>query len=118
MTVADQAGDYQISNVPSEIHRDPVWVSRRPNGQRSTWSPQHTSPLCRPVAGSPTGAVQEPQTSRSRCADGRTTRRDRQSVVEIQVLRLPASGLFATMLGSADCRGGPGGLFGLSLPPE
>src|ERR1035437_6111086 len=44
--------------------------------------------------------------------------RPRQSVVEMQVLRLPASGLFATMLGSADCRGGPGGLFGLSLPPE
>ena len=45
MTVADQAGDYQISNVPSEIHRDPVGVSRRPNGQRSTWSPHLTSPL-------------------------------------------------------------------------
>lgn len=35
MTVADQAGDYQISNVPSEIHRDPVWVSRRPNDDRT-----------------------------------------------------------------------------------
>src|ERR1035437_9349844 len=44
--------------------------------------------------------------------------RPRRSVVEMQVLRLPASGLFATMLGSADCRGGPGGLFGLSLPTE
>jgi len=28
---------------------------RRPSGQRSTWSPQHTSPLCRPVAGSACG---------------------------------------------------------------
>jgi hypothetical protein len=35
MAVADQAGEHQISNVPSEIHRDPVWVSRRPNHDRT-----------------------------------------------------------------------------------
>jgi hypothetical protein len=30
MAVADQAREHQISSVPSEIYRDPVWVSRRP----------------------------------------------------------------------------------------
>ena len=40
MTVADQAVEHQISNMPSEIHRDPVWVSRRPIGQRDIVSMQ------------------------------------------------------------------------------
>jgi hypothetical protein len=35
MAVAEQAEEYQISNEPSEIHRGPVWVSRRTNLTRN-----------------------------------------------------------------------------------
>jgi len=60
---------YRGSSAP------PAVLGTRPQRTRSN----RARPRWRPVPGqrSPTGAVQEPQTSRSRCADGRTARRDR-----------------------------------------
>jgi hypothetical protein len=53
-----------------------------------------------------------------RCADGLLRAATAPVSGQMQVLRLPASGLFAATLRPPDRRGGPGGLFGLSLPPE
>jgi len=117
-------------------HSDPPSATKRPFGRNarrpgSSADPKSANSSGLPDMGSgPPGqrvSANDPRPgpSRSRklraqpmCGWMYCAPRPHRSVVEMQVPRLPASGLFSTMLRSADCRGGPGGLFGLSLPPE